>query len=181
MSAAVFKSLAELEAGLDRVLQSPHDSGTLRMIVRRPAENERETLRDGDLCLTFGLVGDCWSMGPGRPDPAAQVTLMNCRAIELIAGDERNWPPAGDQLFVDLSLAEDDVPAGTRLAIGTAVVEVTAEPHTGCKKFAARYGTDAVKFVNSPRGKQLHLRGVNARVVQAGRIQVGDVVRKLTT
>jgi MOSC domain-containing protein YiiM len=90
-----------------------------------------------------------------------------------------HWQLAGDQLFIDLDLSEENLPPGTQLAMGTAVIEVTAEPHTGCGKFIARFGVDAVKFVNSPIGQRLRLRGVNARVVRSGRIRVGDSIRKL--
>jgi hypothetical protein len=175
----------ELEAGLDDIRQSPPDEGVLRMIVRRPEVGEREIVEEGELACGVGLVGDSWKNrrssrgrdGSLRED--MQLTVMNARTIALIARDERHWPLAGDQLFVDLDLSTANVPPGTRLALGSAVIEVTAEPHTGCQKFVARFGLPATKFVNSSIGKQLQLRGVNARVVQDGRIRVGDVVRKL--
>ena len=132
-----------------------------------------------------GLVGDTWqargsSHMPDRSShPDMQLNLINTRLIALLAQDKARWPLAGDQLYVDLDLSEENLPPGTRLAIGAAVVEVTDQPHTGCKKFAARFGTDAVKFVNSPEGKALHLRGVNAKVVQGGTIRTGDAVRKI--
>ena len=178
-------SFEELEAGLDDVRRSPKDNGSLRMIVRRPAEDEREVLQEGILTLEEGLAGDTWKnrysrrTPDGSANPDAQVTIMNARAVALLAQSEERWPLAGDQLFVDMELSDENLPAGTRLAIGSAVVEVTAVPHTGCDKFAARYGTAATKFVNSNEGKRLHLRGINTKVVQAGTIHVGDVVRKV--
>jgi len=169
---------AELVAALDEIRRSPAAQGTVGLIVRRPAENEREVLEEGVLDLDEGLVGDTWN-GRGTPDPDAQLTLMNARAAELIAGSRERRPLAGDQLYVDLDLSIENLPAGTRLAVGDAVVEVTAVPHTGCAKFSARVGTDALKFVNKSPGRELRLRGVNARVVTAGAVRVGDTITKL--
>jgi hypothetical protein len=178
-------SYEELEAGLDDIRQSPRDDGILKMIVRRPSVDAREELTEGELSLEEGLVGDTWKERYSRRTPDgsanidAQITIMNVRAVALLAQSEERWSLAGDQMFVDLELSDENLPAGTKLAIGSAVVEVTAVPHTGCDKFAARYGTDATKFVNSKEGKRLHLRGINTRVVRAGTVRVGDVVRKV--
>jgi hypothetical protein len=177
-------TLEEMEAGLETIRQSPKDAGVLRLIVRRPETEAREVLTEGQLDLAGGLVGDNWKVRGSRstPDgsahPEMQLNIMNARVIELLAQDKDRWALAGDQLFVDLDLSADNVPQGTQLAIGTAVIEVTAPPHLGCKKFSARFGADAIKFVNSPMGKELHLRGLNAKVVQPGVVRVGDVVRK---
>ncbi len=176
---------AELEAGLDEIRRSPKDAGVLALIVRRPQTEAREVLAEGELHPDAGLVGDSWrTRGSARtPDGAAhpdmQLNIMNARVIALVAQAQERWPLAGDQLFIDLDLSAENLPAGTRLALGTAVIEVTAQPHTGCKKFVARFGLDALKFVNSPVGRQLQLRGINAKVVQAGVIRVGSVVKKL--
>ncbi|MBE2238176.1 MAG: MOSC domain-containing protein [Caldilineaceae bacterium] len=176
---------AELEAGLDYIRQAPRDAGVLELIVRRPAVDGREVLEEGELDLRGGLVGDTWqargsSRMPDRsPHPDMQLNLINARLIALLAQDKARWPLAGDQLYVDLDLSEENLPPGTRLTIGAAVIEVTDQPHIGCKKFAARFGADAVKFVNSPEGKALHLRGINAKVVQGGTIRAGDTVRKI--
>jgi len=175
----------ELAAGIDEILRSPAAQGTVELIVRRPAEDEREVLDEGMLDLEEGLVGDRWSrrgsrrMPDGSANPDAQLTLMNARAAELVAGSRERWPLAGDQLFVDLDLSVENLPAGTRLAVGHAVVEVTAAPHTGCAKFSARFGTEAVKFVNRSPGRELRLRGVNTRVVTPGAIRVGDAIARL--
>jgi hypothetical protein len=177
--------MAELEAGLDEIRQSPKDEGVLELIVRRPGMDEREILEEGELHPAEGLVGDSWSVrGSSRtPDgsahPEMQLNIMNSRAIALVAQAKDRWQLAGDQLFLDLDLSAENLPAGTRLALGSAVIEVTAQPHTGCKKFVSRFGLDAMKFVNSPVGKELHLRGINARVVQPGAIRVGCVARKI--
>lgn len=175
---------AELEAGLDWIRQSPKAQGTLELIVRRPQVEAREILAEGELDLVVGLIGDNWKERPssrsadGLAHPDMQLNVMNARTIDLIAQDRARWPLAGDQLFVDLDLSEENLPAGTRLAIGSAIIEVTEQPHTGCQKFVSRFGLAAMKFVNSPVGKELHLRGICAKVVQPGTIQRGDVVKK---
>jgi hypothetical protein len=177
--------LEQLEAGLEHIRQSPKDVGVLRLISCRPKKNEREVLAEGQLDPAQGLIGDNWkargsrSAADGMANPEMQLNVMNARAIALIAQDLSRWALAGDQLYVDFDLSEANVPPGTRLAIGTAVIEVTAPPHLGCKKFSARFGPDATKFVNSSEGKQLHLRGVNAKVVQPGKISGGDKVKKI--
>lgn len=184
MTGAQFLAMGELEAGLELIRQSPKSEGRLELIVRRPHPGEREVLQEGVLNLAEGLVGDNWrTRGNSRPSPSPsrhdlQVTIMNSRVIALISPEKARWPLAGDQLFIDLDLSEENVPAGTQLALGSAVIEVTAEPHTGCKKFVGRFGVEAMKFVNSPVGRQLHLRGINAKVVQAGVIRVHDMVKK---
>ena len=144
----------ELATRLDEIIRSPAAQGTVELIVRRPAENEREVIEEGVLDLDEGLVGDTWRargsghMQDGSANPDAQLTLMNARAAAAITGSPERWPLAGDQLYVDLDLSIDNLPAGTQLEVGDAVVEVTAEPHTGCAKFSARFGTEALKFVN---------------------------------
>jgi MOSC domain-containing protein YiiM len=174
-------TIEEMEAGLAEIRQSPADAGVLRLIVRRPEVDAREVLEEGRLDVVEGLVGDAWSRSRSRggPNPEMQINIMNVRAIALIARSQERWPLAGDQLFVDLDLSADNLPPGARLALGSAVVEITAPPHTGCGKFASRFGVDAVKFVNSAVGKRLRLRGVNAKVVQPGLIRAGDLVQKI--
>ena len=177
-------TMAQLEAGLEKIRQSPRSAGELKMIVRRPDAGIREELETGELDVGSGLVGDTWRtrrsrLTPdGSPHRDTQLNVMNARVAALVAQDERRWSLAGDQLFVDLDLSEANLPAGTRLSLGSAVIEVTPQPHTGCGKFVERFGPASVKFVNSPIGLALHLRGVNAKVVAAGRICVGDAVRK---
>jgi hypothetical protein len=174
-----------LEAGLDEIRGAPHDNGVVELIVRRPAEDAREVLDEATLDPTVGLVGDLWpTRGSSRtPDgsahPGMQLTLMNARSAALIAGDRDRWPLAGDQLYVDFDLSGENLPAGTRLAIGSAIVEVSDQPHTGCAKFAARFGRDALKFVNSTDGRALNLRGINTSIVEAGVVRVGDAIKKL--
>ena len=178
-------TMEELEAGLDEIRRSPRDEGVLELIVRRPQINEREVLPAGELHPAEGLVGDSWRQrgssrtSDGSSHPDMQLNVMNARAIAVLAQHKDRWSLAGDQLFIDMDLSAENLPAGTRLALGSAIIEVTPQPHTGCKKFMARFGLEALKFVNSPVGQQLHLRGINARVVQPGMIQVGCVVRKI--
>ena len=177
-------STSELEAGLGHVRAAPSDEGVLELIVRRPAVDEREVVEQAELDVDDGLVGDNWrargrSGGRRPPNPDAQITVVSSRAIALAAGERDRWPLAGDQLYVDLDISAENLPPGTRLAIGTAVIEVTAEPHTGCKKFAARFGLETLEHFNSPEGRALNLRGINTRVVKTGALRVGDAVRKL--
>ena len=177
---------SELEAGLAHVAGSPKDHGVLEMIVRRPQVGAREILEEGQLDLVEGLVGDSWKLrsskrtADGTPHPDMQINLMNSRVVDLVSQDRSRWHLAGDQFFVDLDLSEANLPAGTRLAMGSAVIEVTAEPHTGCSKFVERFGMDAMTFVNSSERRHLHLRGINARVVRPGRVRAGDTISKIT-
>ncbi len=171
----------DLQRGLDGIRQSPTDMGVIRMLVRRPKSNTREVLTSARLDAELGFVGDYWHSSGDTPSQEMQLTLMNSRVIDLVAQEESRWPLAGDQIYLDLDLSIDNLPIGSRLAVGGATIEVAALPHLGCRQFAERYGTDAVKFVNSELGKQLRLRGVNARIVQTGDVRVGDVARKLQT
>ena len=185
MSEIKHLTLEQLESGLEHIRQSPKDVGVLKLISRRPNTDEREVVDKAQLDPAHGLVGDNWkargsrSAADGMANPEMQLNVMNARVIKLIAQDKSRWSLAGDQLFVDFDLSEANVPPGTRLTIGSAVIEVTAPPHLGCKKFSDRFGPDAMKFVNSPEGKQLHLRGVNAQVMQAGIIRNEDLVAKI--
>jgi MOSC domain-containing protein len=178
-------SYDELELGLPDVLGAPSDVGTVELIVRRPVENGRELLDAGELDLAWGLVGDTWSdrynrFSPdGTPDPDAQLNVIGARFSRALSADPDRRALTGDQLHLDLDLSRSNLPTGTRLALGSAVIEVTARPHKGCAKFSARFGPDAMRFVNSAEGRSLRLRGLNARVVVAGVVRVGDVVRKL--
>lgn len=176
------RSAEEWAAGAEAIAGSPSDTGRLLLIVRRPAEGERDVIDVGELSYAEGLVGDTWSRRSskrtvdGSPHPDMQLNLMNARAAELIAGDIDRWPLAGDQLFVDLDLSVENLPTGTRVHVGTAVIEVTDQPHTGCAKFSARFGVDALRFVNSDVGARLRARGINARVVLPGVVAVGDEI-----
>ena len=172
----------ELEAGLPIVLDSPIDRGPLKLIVQRPSVNERRSVTTGVLSVESGLLGDNWiSRGSsmtddGGPHPDMQLNIMNARVAELVAQGTHRWELAGDQLFVDLDLSKNSLPSGTRIEIGNAVIEVTAVPHAGCEKFSDRFGADATKFVNSRSLRDLNLRGINAKVVKSGTIEVGDLM-----
>ena len=173
----VHLDLLTLEAGIGEIRRSPADVGTVELIVRRPAENERETLGEARLDTTQGVVGDGWLVGDG--DVRRQVTAMNARVVALLAGSRDRWPLAGDQLYLEFDLSAENMPPGTRVEVGAAILEVSSVPHRGCKKFAARYGLDALRFVNSRTGRALNLRGINTRVVRGGVVRAGDTVRKL--
>ena len=169
----------DFEATLAALGPSPQDDGIVDMIVSRPAPGERIVLETGELDEVNGLIGDNWN-ARRVINVNCQITLMNSRIIAAIAGDRAHWPPAGDQLFVDFDLTPDNLPVGQRIAVGSAILEVSATPHTGCELFTERYGHDAIRFVNSPEGRQLRRRGINARVIQSGTVRAGDAIRKLT-
>jgi hypothetical protein len=175
-----------LDAAVDLIRQSPSSEGRIEMIVRRPVIGEREVLQQAQLTIEGGLLGDNWSeRWSGKEEELQrhkdmQINIMNARVIDVIAGgDQMLWPLAGDQLFVDFDLSLSNLPAGTKLQVGEAVLEVTAEPHLGCKKFKQRFGKDAVMFVNSDEAKLLNLRGINARVISPGVVTNGGVISKL--
>jgi hypothetical protein len=185
MTDALHLSQEALEAALPHLRASPPELGRLEWIVRRPRVDEREVLTEAVLDVEDGLVGDNWrargsSKTPDRSaHPDMQLNVMNARCAALVAQGRDRWALAGDQLYIDLDLSLANLPPGTRLEVGEAVIEVTSMPHTGCKKFQARFGADAMKFVNSKAGRELNLRGINARVVRGGVVRVGDAVRKL--
>ena len=168
--------LDTLQLAVDGIRQSPNDGGRVELIARRPRPRQREVLREGRLDPVVGLLGDRWSTE--SRDPATQLTLMNARSAAAIAGPVERWALAGDQLYVDLDLSGANLPPGTRLAVGTALIEISDIPHRGCGKFIARFGLDASKFVNSPVGRELNLRGVNAKVLQGGVVRPGDGIGK---
>ena len=176
---------AELEAGLDHIRRSPADDGRVELIVRRPEVDQREVLEEGELDVEIGLVGDTWRArssnrtDDGSAHPDMQLNVMNARCVALLAQVPERRQLAGDQLYLDLDLSGANLPPGTRLALGSAVIEVTDQPHTGCAKFSSRFGVEALRFVNSDVGKELHLRGINAKVVQSGVVRTGDTARKL--
>jgi MOSC domain-containing protein YiiM len=176
----------ELTDHLDTLRAAPRRVGTLTLVVRRPAVDARELLETAELDPEHGLVGDNWldrATSHARASGAhlkAQLTVMNARMVGFLAGSELEQAQAGDQLYVDLDIGRDNLPAGTRLAIGeTAIIEVSPKPHNGCAKFKARFGDDALAFVNSPVGQELRLRGLNARIVVAGTVRRGDSVTRL--
>lgn len=175
--------LARFEESLADIQEAPPDVGTVELIVRRPAVDQREVLTEAWLDVGTGLEGDGWRnripTGMIGPDPEAQLTVVNARAASAIAGDRERWPLAGDQLFVDLDISQTNLPPGTRVQIGSAVIEFSSKPHTGCKKYSGRFGLDALAFVSTPTGRELRLRGANCRVVVSGTVRTGDVIRKL--
>jgi len=179
-------TMQELEAALDHLRAAPKNDGVVELIVRRPRTDEREVLEEAELDPVKGLIGDSWCVRPSSktpdrsPHPEMQINIMNSRVTALVAQAKDRWPLAGDQLYIDMDLGKENLPGGTRLAIGSAVLEVSPLPHTGCNKFVARFGADAMKFVNSPIGRELCLRGINARIIQGGVIRVGNIATKIT-
>lgn len=183
--ARAFPTLEALRHAHHALEPSPTDGGPLQAIVIRPTSETRNTVSTAFLSPDHGVLGDHWASGcwksltDGRPHPDVQVALMNSRIIQLIAGAPKRWPLAGDNLFVDFDLGQDRLPVGQQLQLGEVRMEITAEPHLGCGKFARRFGRDALQFVNSAEGKRLRLRGVYARILQEGRVAVGDLLQRI--
>ena len=177
-------TMTQLEAALDHIRESPRDNGVVDLIVRRPRVDQREVVAEAQLDVKDGLVGDSWmyrgssKTADGGPHPEMQITIMNSRVVDVVAQAKERWPLAGDQFFIELDLSKANLPPGSRIAIGSAIIEVTEPPHLGCQKFVARFGADAMKFVNSTVGRELCMRGVHARVVQGGVVRTGDIARK---
>jgi MOSC domain-containing protein YiiM len=175
----------DFDGYLAAIREASTDEGRLELIVRRPAVDDRETLQEAALDTSDGLVGDGWaSRGSrathdGSADLEAQLTLISTRVLQAIEPDRERWPLAGDQLYVDFNLSQESLPAGSRLAIGSAIIQVSETPHTGCAKFSARFGSDALRWINSPIGRAHRMRGLNARIVEGGTIRTGDVVRRV--
>jgi hypothetical protein len=178
-------TIAELEAALDHLRQTPKDDGVIELIVRRPEVDQREVLDEAELDLTLGLIGDNWKVRGSKktPDgsahPEMQINIMNSRVTALVAQERERWPLAGDQFYIDMDLSRENLPAGSRIAVGSAVLEVSPLPHTGCKKFVSRFGVEAMEFVNSELGKALCLRGINAKIIQGGTVKVGQTAKKI--
>jgi MOSC domain-containing protein YiiM len=177
--AALHLSKAELEAGLPAVTLSPQDAGTIEMIVVRPTEDERLTPDTVEISAALGVHGDHWSKGKYRVHRDTQVAIINARLLDLVSGGRDRWSLAGDNIVADLDLSQFNLVPGQKLEMGSAVVEITDTPHEGCKKFAGRFGAQALRFVNVGVGKEMRLRGIYARVVQDGAISVGDRISKL--
>jgi MOSC domain-containing protein YiiM len=185
MSTVRHFSLEELNLRLPEVRTAPVDRGQLVQIVARPVTEQRELRERSEVTPEAGLPGDRWvntcsrKLPDGRLNPDSQITIMNTRCLAILTDERDRWPLAGDNLLVDFDLSETNLPAGQRVKIGSAILEITPHPHTGCSKFSSRFGVDALKFVNSPEGKKLRLRGLHAQVVQPGTLAVGDCIEKV--
>ena len=178
--------MTDLEAGMKHLLEAPRDGGVLELIVIRPAKEQRTMLDAVWLSSEDGAQGDAWAKGcwkslpDGRPDSDVQLTIMSARLAQLVMGEDKaHWALAGDQLVANLDLSEENLPPGQRLAVGEAILEITAIPHRGCAKYRARFGDDALRFISTEEGRRLNLRGIYAKVIQAGQARVGDVIKKV--
>lgn len=184
-SQSVARPSRDLDPTYAGLRAAPRDAATVTLLVARPGVDARETVTEAVLDVEQGMVGDdwqargSWERKGDRANVDAQLTLMSTRVLAAMEPDETRWPLAGDQVYLDLDLSEENLPVGTRLALGSAEVVVTALPHTGCKKFAARFGQDALRWISTHEGRALRMRGMYVRVVRGGTVRVGDVVRKL--
>jgi MOSC domain-containing protein YiiM len=169
----------ELEAGLPAIELSPRDAGSIEMIVVRPGEDERLGPPSVEVSAALGVHGDRWSKGSSRDYPDTQITIINARLLDLVSGGRERWALAGDNIVADLDLSRENLVPGQKLDIGSAILEITDTPHTGCNKFSGRFGAEALRFVNVGPGKEMRLRGIYARVIQDGVISVGDRIDKL--
>ena len=179
-----FISTVDLDSSLEFIKQSPKHEGVIELIVCRPQTNARQELTEAELTIHEGLVGDIWRTMLDKGinkyvNPDTQLALINSRVISAITQNKNNWKLAGDQFYVDFDLGKDNLPVGARLKIGSAIIEVTKEPHLACSKFSKRFGKDAVRFVNSSMGKSLNLRGIYARVISPGKVELGSCIKKL--
>lgn len=167
---------------LDEILTAPKDVGPIEMIVRRPNVDEREIVESAELTTGEGLVGDDWINRVdenGQPDRATQLTLMNSRVTDAVAVSRDRWPLAGDQVYVDMDISVENLPPGSRLRVGDAILEISEIPHTGCNKFASRFGKEALRFANVGIGKENRFRGANAIVAESGTVRTGDKITKI--
>lgn len=172
-------ALDQLALGLPLVKEAPHDDGVVEMLVVRPDEDQRATPATAEVSAALGMHGDRWSTGKYRDRPDIQITIINSRLLDLVSGSRERWSLAGDNIVADLDLGQANLVPGQKLEVGSAMLEITGTPHTGCTKFSSRFGADALRFVNLGEGKELRLRGIYARVLQAGSISVGDRIHKL--
>jgi MOSC domain-containing protein YiiM len=176
---AIHLTRDQLAEGLTSISMSPSDEGTVEMLVIRPTEDERIMPPMVEVSADLGVHDDRWSKGAARDYPDTQITIINARLLDLVAGGRDRWALAGDNIVADMDLSQVNLATGQKLEIGSAILEITDTPHTGCNKFSSRYGAEALRFVNIGPGKEMRLRGVYARVAQEGVISVGDRIRKL--
>jgi MOSC domain-containing protein YiiM len=171
-------TIDELESAWTAATPAPQERGTVRLICVRKSSGNHETPGEAEIGPGTGLVGDRWSdREPGRdPDGYSAVTLINATVAELLAAGRQPLDAAGDNLHVDLDIGIDALPPGTRLRVGTAVLRVSEEPHTGCSTFSGKFGLDALKWVSTPEGRRRRLRGVNCSVIEGGTVRIGDAV-----
>jgi len=174
----LYRSLADLEAGFQALPAPPKDLGRVALIVCRRAPGVHEPLDRVRITLEEAVPGDEWNRRPGR-DPASQITVIRRDVSELIANGQP-LTESGDNLVVDLDISTPNLPAGSRLRVGDAIVEVTPKPHNGCAKFLRRFGADALQFVQAPATRHHNLRGVHWRVIEPGDVWVGAEIRVLS-
>ncbi|MGH2784053.1 MAG: MOSC domain-containing protein [Actinomycetota bacterium] len=169
-----FRSLDALEAGFATMPGSPADLGALTAVVSRTELGHFANVEPVRLTPEHGVPGDAWVRKEGAT-LESQITVMRTGVAQLIANG-RPLAVFGDNLFMDLDLSVENLPPGSRVTIGGSLLEVAAKDHKGCKKFSARFGLDALRFVSTPQGRRLRFRGLYLMVVEPGEIAPGDTV-----
>jgi hypothetical protein len=176
---------AELEAALPSVLAAPGGAGLVRLLCTRPQPNARAFPEVLTLSRGKGATGDYHPARPwlrlpdGSPDPRIEVSIMPWRVLDLVWRERDRVAHPGDNIAVDMTLAEADLPAGTRLAAGTAILRVSDVPNDGCAKWKVRYGKAAHDWITTPDHLRLRLRGLYAAIEQDGEVRIGDTLRRL--
>ena len=173
-----FRSLAELEAGLAALPAAPKDSGRVVLLLRKGDGGLRETPDSIQASVEKGFPGDAWGRQADRT-PVAQLAVMQRDVAELIANSQP-LTLFGDNLILELDLSAANLPIGSRVRAGSVVFEVTPMPHDGCKKFRARFGDDAVRFVSKPALRHRNLRGIYLRVIEDGEVRLNDSVEVIS-
>ena len=177
--------MAELMAALPDILAAPKDNAPVHGLCLRPARGERAFPKRISMTRAGGIPGERWATEPwlrradGSPDPRIQVSILPLRVMDLVWRDREGTPHPGDPIVVDMDLSLANLPSGSLIAAGTAVLRVSDEFNAACAKWKLRYGADARAFIEAPGHAELRLRGVLCSVETDGEVAVGECLRVL--